>query len=67
MRYAADCTWTDAPAAELAPILGDIYRTLPTPESFVIWYGWAPQRPLRDMAFSMQGNVYVAAYTIWAD
>jgi len=67
MRYAADCAWTDAPAAELAPILGDIYRTLPTPESFVIWYGWAPQRPLQDMAFSMQGNVYVAAYTIWAD
>jgi len=33
----------------------------------VIWYGWAPQRPLQDMAFSMQGNVYIAAYTIWAD
>ena len=42
MRYAADCAWTDAPAAELAPILGEIYRSLPTPESFVIWYGWAP-------------------------
>jgi len=67
MRYAADCAWTDAPATELAPVLGEIYRTLPTPESFVIWYGWAPQRPLLDMAFSMQGNVYIAAYTIWAD
>ena len=31
MRYAADCAWTDAPAAVLAPILGDIYRTLRRP------------------------------------
>ena len=42
MRYSADCAWTDASAAELTPILGEIYRSLPTPESFVIWYGWAP-------------------------
>ena len=66
-RYAADCAWTDASAAELAPVLGDIYRTLPTPETFVIWYGWAPKRPLPDMAFSMEANVYIAAYTIWRD
>lgn len=65
MRYSADCAWTDAPAAELAPILGEIYRSLPSPESFVIWYGWAPTRQLPDMAFSMEGNVYLAAYTIW--
>jgi FAD/FMN-containing dehydrogenase len=65
MRYSADCAWTDATAAELMPMLGEIYRSLPTPESFVIWYGWAPQRPLTDMAFSMEGNVYIATYTIW--
>ncbi|MEY2445763.1 MAG: hypothetical protein QOE00_2343 [Ilumatobacteraceae bacterium] len=65
MRYAADCAWTDAPATDLVPILGEIYRSLPTPESFIIWYGWAPTRPLPDMAFSMEGNVYIAAYTIW--
>ncbi|MDP9464307.1 MAG: FAD-dependent oxidoreductase, partial [Actinomycetota bacterium] len=67
MRYSADCAWSDASAGELAPILGGIYRSLPTPESFIIWYGWAPTRPLHDMAFSMEGNVYIAAYTIWAD
>ena len=65
MRYSADCIWTDASAAVLTPILGEIYRSLPTPESFIIWYGWAPTRPLPDMAFSMEGNVYIAAYTIW--
>ena len=67
MRYAADCAWTDAPAGRAGPVLGEIYRSLPTPESFVIWYGWSPSRPLPDMAFSMEGNVYIAAYTIWAD
>ncbi len=67
MRYSADCAWTDAPAADLTPLLGEIYRSLPTPESFVIWYGWSPSRPLQDMAFSMEGNVYIAAYTIWQD
>ena len=65
MRYSADCAWTDASAAELAPLLGEVYRTLPTRESFVIWYGWSPKRPLQDMAFSMEGDVYLAAYTIW--
>ena len=42
-----------------------MYRTLPTRDSFVIWYGWSPTRRLPDMAFSMEGNVYLAAYTIW--
>jgi FAD/FMN-containing dehydrogenase len=66
-RYAADCAWTNASASELSPVLRDLYATLPTPESFCIWYGWSPKRPLPDMAFSMEGNVYVAAYTIWTD
>ena len=29
----------------------EIYRSLPTPESFISWYGWAPSRSLPDMAF----------------
>jgi FAD/FMN-containing dehydrogenase len=66
-RYAVDCAWTDAPAAELIPLLKPIYTDLPTPGSFVIWYGWNPTRPLQDMAFSMEANVYLAAYTVWTD
>jgi FAD/FMN-containing dehydrogenase len=66
-RYAVDCAWTDAGAAELAPLLKPLYTDLPTPESFVIWYGWNPVRRLPDMAFSMEANVYVAAYSVWKD
>jgi hypothetical protein len=45
----------------------DIWRGLDTEHSFSIWYGWAPARRLPDMAFSVEGNVYVATYLIYED
>ena len=66
-RYAVDCTWTDARAAELAPLLRALWSELPTEHSFSIWYGWAPSRPLPDMAFSIEGHAYIATYAIWTD
>jgi FAD/FMN-containing dehydrogenase len=66
-RYCADCQWTNASAGELAPLLRDLWSELPTRHSFSIWYGWAPTRPLPDMAFSLEANVYVATYAIWTD
>ncbi|MCU7729233.1 hypothetical protein ODJ79_36430 [Actinoplanes sp. KI2] len=64
-RYAVDCTWTDAPASSLAPPLLRLWSELDTEHSFSIWYGWAPDRPLPDMAFSVEGNVYIATYAIY--
>jgi FAD/FMN-containing dehydrogenase len=66
-RYAVDCTWTDAPAEVLAPKLLDLWGSLDTPHSFSIWYGWAPDGERPDMAFSVEGNVYLATYLIYAD
>jgi FAD/FMN-containing dehydrogenase len=66
-RYAVDCAWSDASADVLAPLLADIWRSLDTPHSFSIWYGWSPVRQLPDMAFSVEGNVYVATYLIYED
>lgn len=66
-RYAVDCAWSDAPAEVLAPLLSRLWSELDTEHSFSIWYGWAPTRPLPDMAFSVQGNVYVATYAIYDD
>src|SRR5207244_1745904 len=67
-RYAVDCAWTNAPAHVLAPLLLEIWRSLDTEHSFSIWYGWAPARTqLPDMAFSVEANVYVATYLIYAD
>ena len=66
-RYAVDCTWTDAPARVLAPKLQAHWAELDTEHSFSIWYGWAPRRDLPDMAFSVEADVYVATYAIYAD
>jgi FAD/FMN-containing dehydrogenase len=66
-RYAVDCTWTDAPAAVLAPMLQTLWSELETEHSFSIWYGWAPRRDLPDMAFSVEADVYVATYVIYTD
>lgn len=66
-RYAVDCAWTNASADVLAPLLLDIWRGLDTAHSFSIWYGWAPSRELPDMAFSVEGDVYVATYLIYTD
>jgi FAD/FMN-containing dehydrogenase len=82
-RYAVDCTWTDAPARVLAPMLRDLWSELDTEHSFSIWYGWAPRRdsagsggdetlippepPRPDMAFSVEAQVYVATYAIYTD
>ena len=66
-RYGVDCTWTDARAREFAPLLRALWSELPTEHSFSIWYGWAPSRPLPDMAFSVEGRAYIATYAIWTD
>jgi FAD/FMN-containing dehydrogenase len=66
-RYAVDCAWTNASADVLAPLLLDVWRALDTEHSFSIWYGWSPVRELPDMAFSVEGNVYVATYLVYAD
>ena len=66
-RYRVDCQWTNAPAAELAPLLRALWSELPTEHSFSIWYGWAPTRALPDMAFSLEANVYLATYVIYPD
>jgi hypothetical protein len=66
-RYAVDCTWTGAPASVLAPVLHELWSELDTEHSFSIWYGWAPARPLPDMAFSVQADVYIATYVIYTD
>jgi FAD/FMN-containing dehydrogenase len=66
-RYAVDCTWSDAPARELAPLVAEFWSELPTEHSFAIWYGWAPDGTLPDMAFSIEGHPYLATYAIWAD
>jgi FAD/FMN-containing dehydrogenase len=66
-RYATDCMWTDAGADALIPHIRPLFAELPTPTSFSIWYGWDPPAARPDMAFSLEGNVYLATYAAWQD
>jgi FAD/FMN-containing dehydrogenase len=61
-RWRVDNTWTDAPAAELAPRLRRLWSSLPTDRSWSMWFGWSPSRELPDMAFSIEGTGLVSTY-----
>jgi FAD/FMN-containing dehydrogenase len=61
-RWRVDCTWTDAPAAQLAPRLRDMWADLPTERSWSMWYGWQPTGELPDMALSVEGTGLVSSY-----
>jgi FAD/FMN-containing dehydrogenase len=66
-RYLVDNAWIDGNADITVPALRGLFATLPTPQSFCIWYSMAPLRKLPDMAFSLQSEIYVAAYVIYPD
>jgi FAD/FMN-containing dehydrogenase len=65
MRYAADNIYTDASAEQLVPYMRELFSSLPSPHSHIFWWNWGPLRPLPDMALSIQGNIYLACYSVW--
>ncbi|WP_214201405.1 FAD-binding oxidoreductase [Novosphingobium profundi] len=67
-RYAADNIYTEASADDLVERLRPVFLEQPSPRTHTFWLTWGPTRPLpEDAAFSMQGDVYVATYTLWED
>jgi FAD/FMN-containing dehydrogenase len=65
MRYAADNIYTDAAADELVPYMRALFSSLPSAQSHIFWWNWGPLQPLPDMALSIQGNIYLACYSVW--
>jgi hypothetical protein len=57
--------YTNAPASELVPKLRELFTQLPSPRSHVFWFNWAPLRHWPDMALSVQGDIYLGAYSVW--
>ena len=64
-RYAADNMWTNASAQDLLQGMHRIAATLPGVPSHMMWILWGPALELPDMAFSMQGDIYIALYSVW--
>lgn len=71
-HYIADCAWIDGEnteegVAKMVEGIRPIFTTDPTDRGFAIWMSNAPRRALPDMAFSLQTDAYVAAYTVYDD
>lgn len=66
-RWAVDNAWLTGPADAVVPAMRRAYTTLPNDKAFTIWFSMAPLRPLPDMAFSLQSEIYLASYVLWED
>lgn len=66
-RFAVDNAWSNAGPDALTPLMLDAFTTLPSPDSYTLWYSMAPCRELPDMALSLQSDNYIAAYVSWPD
>jgi FAD/FMN-containing dehydrogenase len=66
-RRAVDNMWTSATAAELLPGIRAIAATIPPAPSHFLWLNWAPPASRPDMAYSLEGEVYLALYGGWTD
>lgn len=65
-RYAADNAYLRNDC-DVTAVLERGFTHLPTRESYALYFSMAPtsQRPLEDMALSLQSNHYVALYATW--
>jgi FAD/FMN-containing dehydrogenase len=64
-RWAVDNAWLSGSPAEVVPAMRRAYTTLPNHKAFTIWFSMAPLRELPEMAFSLQSEIYLAAYVCW--
>jgi hypothetical protein len=62
--YFIDNAWLDGHAEDVADSLKGAFTTLPSSDSFFLYYSMAPLRPLPDMAFDIQTEHYTAGYII---
>lgn len=67
-RFAVDNIYTEAPGDVLVPRMRKLFTDLPSPRSHVFWMSWGPTKPFPDdMALSVQGDIYLAAYSLWTE
>jgi len=66
-RFAVDNIWTNASSAQLLPLLRQLFTDFPTPKSYVFLQVWGPVRKLPDMAYSVQGELYISSNAVYYD
>ena len=66
-RIAIDNVWTNAPSAELVPLMLDLFNNLPGERFNIFWQCWGPVREIPNAAYSVQGEVYISANAVYLD
>jgi len=68
MRIAVDNAWSDAKPEDLLPAIHAAIETMPrTLPGHLLLQPWGRTANLPDMAFSMEGNIFVLASSAWDD
>ena len=66
-RQILDGVWTSAAPEKILAAGRDAFLKFPTPQSFMLWLHWGPVQKLKDMAYSLQGDVYLSPNAIYYD
>jgi FAD binding domain len=66
-RWVVNNAWLEGKPEDITRLMLPAFTTLPNPKAFSLWYSMAPLRALPDMAFSLQTEIYFAAYVLWQD
>jgi FAD/FMN-containing dehydrogenase len=65
LRWGVDNMWTHAPVDALVRTMRRLADTLPPAPSHTLWLNWRPPAQRPDMAFSVEDEIYIAAYGAW--
>ena len=63
-RQVLDGVWCSAPPERILASGRDAFLKFPTPQSFMFYMHWGPVQKLPDMAYSLQGDVYLSTNAI---
>jgi FAD binding domain len=66
-RWAVNNAWLEGAPEKITQLMLPAFTELPNEKAFMLWYSMAPLRKLPDMAFSLQTEIYFAAYVLWKD
>ncbi len=66
-RQILDGLWVTATPDKIMQHGRDAFLKLPTKESFMLWLHWGPPHKLPDMAYSLQGDIYMSPNAIYYD
>ena len=68
-RYSVDNAWIHShlPTQKVVDAMRGVFTTLPSPQSFALYFNMAPERPIPEMALSLQAEHWLTVCCVWKD